>query len=261
MTSATHPVALVTGAGQGIGAVIAQTLAERGYDIALHYWDNEDGALALAKSIQAAGRRVAPIRQDLALAGGPKRVVEETVMHLGRIDGLVNNAGITVKSAFLDTSEEVLEACYRVDFLAPYLCAQRAAEWMIKQGIPGALVNITSVHQERSTDWDSAYGSMKAALARLTESMAFELAPHGIRANAIAPGRIRTQDTPLTPFDEAVSRAIPAGRSGLSRDIANAAAWLLSTEASFVTGVTLRVDGGMNVVMTQALLDNRLTFF
>lgn len=261
MGEQTRPVVLVTGAGQGIGAVIAKGLGRRGYDVALHYWDNEDGARALAAEIAANGSRVVLIHGDLTLNGVPGSIVDEAVAHFGRIDALVNNAGVTVSARFLEFEQSAVEYSYRINFLAPYLCAQRCAQVMVQQGVQGAIVNITSVHQERSTDQDSAYGAMKAALARATESMAYELAAHGIRVNAVAPGRIRTSSSPLTPFDQAISRVIPLQRSGSSQDIADVVGWLISSDASYVTGTTIRVDGGLNLSLTRALVDDQLKFF
>lgn len=259
--SQVRQVALVTGAGRGIGAVIAKVLAINGYDIALHYWDNEEGARALAEDIAEKGKRVELIKGDLTLDGIPHAVVDEAVSRFGQVDALVNNAGLTISNQFLQFEQSAVEHSYRINFLAPYLCAQRCAKQMMEKGIRGAIVNITSVHYERATDRDSAYGAMKAALARATESMAYELAPHGVRVNAIAPGRIRTSSSELTEIDHAINRAIPLRRSGMSDDIAQTVAWLISPAASYVTGTTIRVDGGMNLPLSMALIDNEQRFF
>lgn len=261
MSEQIRPVALVTGAGRGIGAVIARVLSLRGYDIVLHYWDNEDGARALSEEMQSEGSRVALIKADLTLDGVPYFVADEAVRLFDRIDLLVNNAGVTLSEHFLQFAPTAVDHLYRLNFLAPYLCAQRCAKLMIQKEIQGGIVNITSVHQERVTDNDSAYGAMKAALARVTESMAYELAPYGIRVNAIAPGRIRTAITTLTPFDEAINRVLPLQRSGTSQDIAEVVAWLASSASSYVTGTTIRVDGGMNLPMQRTLIGDTLRFF
>lgn len=261
MSEQSRPVALVTGAGRGIGAVIARVLGARGYDIALHYWDNEDGAKELADEIQSHGSRVALIKGDLTLDGVPHSIVDEAVREFGRIDALVNNAGLTISETFLQFEQKAVEHSYRINFLSPYLCAQRCANAMVQAGIKGAIVNVTSVHQERATNRDSAYGAMKAALARATESMAYELAEYGIRVNAVAPGRIRTSLSPLTPVDEQINKAIPIQRSGTSQDVAEVVAWLISSSSSYVTGTTIRVDGGMNLPLQSALIDGNLRFF
>jgi len=261
MPSQERPVVLVTGAGRGIGKGIAHYLGTQGYDIALHYLDNEDDAVELAQELLSHGSRVELIKGDLTKEGVPHSVVNEAFTRFGRIDSLVNNAGVTISSEFLSFEEQAVDYCYRINFLAPYLCAQRAANIMVQEGIEGNIVNITSVHQERSTDRDSAYGSMKAALARATESMAYELAPHNIRVNAIAPGRIRTSTSPLTIVDEKINEAIPIRRSGIPHDIAQVVCWLLSSASSYVTGTTIRVDGGLNLPLRRALIDNQLRFF
>lgn len=256
-----RPIALVTGAGRGIGAVIASELGTRGYDVALHYWDNEDGAKSLAEEIQSQDGRTTLIKGDLTLDGIPKAVVEDAKNQLGPIDVLVNNAGVTLFETFLNFEQKAIDYTYKLNFLAPYLCAQSCAKIMIQEGIQGTIVNITSVHYERSTDRDSAYGSMKSALARATESMANELAPYHIRVNAVAPGRIRTSSSVSTPsVDEQISAAIPLQRSGTSKDIANAVAWLISPESSYVTGTTVRVDGGLNLPMQRAMINGDLRF-
>ena len=155
-----------------------------------------------------------------------------------------------------------MEQCYKVDFRAAYLCAQRAAQLMVKTGTRGSIINITSVHQERTNDRDTIYGAMKAALARSTESMAYELAPNGIRVNAVAPGLTITRELEgdRKAFVDLIQQSIPIRRVARSEDVAKAVVWLASEEAAYVTGITLRVDGGMNLPMMQALLEGRQTF-
>lgn len=255
-------VALVTGSGRGIGRGIALEFAKRGYDVVIHHRRQPEGSAQLADEIRRLGRRTEILVGDLSDVEVPARIVEEAWQLMGKIDVLVNNAGITVMRPFIEMDLERLEQCYKVDFRAPYLCAQRAAQLMIKEGIKGSIINITSVHQERTNDKDTIYGSMKAALARATEAMALELAPYGIRVNAVAPGMTLLEEPKgdRKAFVELVQKSIPLRRPGHIEDVAKAVVWLASDEADYVTGISLRVDGGLNLPMMQALLEGRQTY-
>ena len=261
--SHSRPVALVTGAGRGLGAAIARFLGSRGYDIALHYWDGQDGANRLSKELTEMGARCLVLHGDLTQPALAADLVERTLEEFKQIDALVNNAGVTVAGSFLTMPLQNIEHSYAINFRAPYLMAQSVAKAMVERSAPGSIVHITSVHQERVTDCDSVYGAMKSALARVTESMAYELGPYGIRVNAVAPGRIllpehRTAEPDA--FERQVHSAISLARSGAADEVAQAVAWLLSPGASYVTGVTLRVDGGLNLPMNRAMIDQHLTF-
>jgi NAD(P)-dependent dehydrogenase (short-subunit alcohol dehydrogenase family) len=217
----------------------------------------------VAQEIRSMGRRAEILVGDLSDINTPVRIVNEAYNRMGRLDVLVNNAGITIRKPFLEMDLERLEQCYKVDFLASYLCAQRTAQLMVQSGTKGSIVNITSVHQERSNDGDTIYGPMKAALSRATESMAFELASYGIRVNAVAPGMTALEENKQRSqeFIEKVGKFIPAGRPGNIWDVARAVTWLASDQADYITGITLRVDGGMNLPLMQALVDARQIFF
>ncbi len=263
MASNLSPVALVTGAARGIGRAIADRLLERGYQIALHYWDVPDQAAEWVDHAREGGRNAWLLTGDLTVPSTPIQLVDEALALGGRLDLVVNNAGRTILHPFLEMDHDSLDFLYRLNFLAPYLISQRAAQWMVQHRIRGNLVQITSVHYQRVTDQDSAYGAMRAASVRAMESMAYELAPHGIRVNAIAPGRI------LTPFLaegadpdrlQEIDAAMPLKRSGTPEDIAEAVAWLVSPQASYVTGITLRIDGGFNLSMPTARIGGAQTF-
>lgn len=256
-------VVLITGSGQGIGRGIALEFAKRGYDVVLHDRKEHEGLAKTANEIQTIGGGLEVLIGDLLEENVPSRLVDETFEKMGRLDVLVNNAGITIFQSFEGMPFEQFNRGFKTDFQAPYLCAQRAAQRMRENQINGSIVNITSVHQERTNDGDSIYGPMKAALARATESMAYELAPFGIRVNAVAPGLTLARN-PTGDFKkriDQIERYIPLRRTGRASDIAKAVAWLVSDEASYITGITLRVDGGMNLPMAQAIVDGRQTFF
>jgi len=248
-----------------MGRVIAQRLGVAGFNVALHYHDGEAEALAVVAEIQARGQTAMALRGDLTEDGIPADIVSQAIEGLGGVDLVVNNAGVTFVTPFADLSAAEVDHCYRINFLAPLWLAQTAARWMIHEQRPGNIIQITSVHQERVTDRDNIYGSMKAALARLTESLAYELGPHHIRVNAIAPGRM---DTPEQGVQRArhpeqqrqIAAAIPLGATGNADDVAAAVLWLASEEARYVSGITLRVDGGLNLPMARASIDGVLRF-
>lgn len=263
MGNGTHRVAIVTGAGKGIGRLVAARLGMEGFDVALHYWDGQNEASSTAEAIRQQGHRAVTLHGDLTEPGVPQKIVDDAIAQLGQVDLVVNNAGVTFTREFMELTPEDVDACYRINYLAPLWIAQTAARWMLAHSHPGNIIQITSVHQERTTDRDNIYGSMKAALARLTESMAYELAPHHIRVNAIAPGRISTPEQQARRHpdrERQIATAIPVGWIGDAEDVAAAVLWLASDESRYVTGVTLRVDGGLNLAMPQASIDGVLRF-
>lgn len=253
----------ITGSGRGIGSGIALAFAERGYDIVLHDRQTHEGLDAIEQQVRQSGRRVSVLIGDLMDKDVPAQLVDDAFAQMGRLDVVVNNAGITIFQPFQTTTFDQLTRVYQTDFLAPYLCAQRAAQVMIQNGTKGSIVNIASVHHERANDGDSVYGPMKAALVRATESMAYELAPYGIRVNAVSPGlTLRAEPTgEYAKRVEQVEACIPLRRAGRVFDVAKAVAWLASDEAEYITGANLRVDGGMNLPLTRALVDGRQVFF
>jgi len=256
----TNRVAIVTGSRRGIGRGIALTLAAEGYDIVIHDYELDANAEETAAEIRALGRQALLVQADLGESAAIHQLIEQSVAHYGRIDALVNNAATWAHEAFLDITEPNWDRVIDVGLKAPYLCSQLAAKQMIAQpklagangkAMVGAIINISSVHRVRVWQDDSVYGVVKAGIMRLTESMAYELGEHGIRVNAIAPGYIDSRvpkagERPIGQPDyaEPVIPVTPLRRIGVPQDIADAAAFLVSERASFITGHCLTVDGG-----------------
>lgn len=245
------PVAIVTGARRGIGRAIAVALARDGYDIAVHDIEIDEHARTTEAEIRSLGRACLLIEADLSKPDAAESIVASSVDHFGRVDALVNNAATWTWAAYLDTSEEDWDKMLAVDLKAPFLLGQAVGRTMTEQATGGAILNISSVHRSRTWPNDTVYGICKAGIARLTESMAYELGPHAIRVNAIAPGYIdsRVPDAAAPPigqpdYAEQVVPWTPLRRIGVPEDIANVAAFLISDRAAFVTGQCLTVDGG-----------------
>jgi glucose 1-dehydrogenase len=241
--------ALVTGASRGIGKGIALAMASEGYDLCITYSKSKDEAESVAATIRNAhGRRCIILHADMDKENDPGRVVERAASELGQIDVLVNNAGKTIFEPITEMTEENLNYLINLDFKAYLLAARAASKHMIERQIKGSIINITSTRGKRAYPGDAVYGGMKAALERAMESIALDLAPYGIRVNCIAPGAIRVRDTvEAKKFYESLSKRIPLGREGVPSDIGNAVVWLASEKASYITGTTLKIDGGLTL--------------
>jgi glucose 1-dehydrogenase len=231
-------VALVTGASTGIGLAAARRLAADGFALGFHSHRDDDDGSARFQELAARTRAVFVVG-DLADEATPERVVRETVDGLGRLDLLVNNAGITVAKPALELTAEDFDAIFSVDVKGAFLLSLAAAPELRKTG--GSIVNVTSVHEHVPRPGFALYSSAKAALGMLTRSLALELAP-GIRVNAVAPGAIATERN--EEADE-LSTDIPLGRPGAPEDVAAAIAWLASEDARYVSGASIVVDGAM----------------
>jgi glucose 1-dehydrogenase len=240
-----NKVAIVTGASRGIGRGVALKLAEQGYHLVITHLDEVSEAEEVAHEISTKYQRSCHIVQcDLTLSESAIKVVEDAVQIFGKIDVLVNNAGVTMFNEIKEMPIERIDYMMNLDFRAPMLLIKYIANHMIDNQITGSIVNIGSSRAERAYPQDSIYGGMKAALVRASQSIAIELAPHGIRVNTVSPGAIQVRDD-LKGFYNKLGNRIPLGRVGTPEDIGRAVIWLCSEEASYITGVNMRVDGGL----------------
>lgn len=240
-------VALVTGAQQGIGRAAAVALAADGCDVAINWLDDETAANAVAKEVEALGRRAALIRADVSQVQESGRMVAETVAALGRLDVLVNNAGIFPRVPFLEMTETEWDRVLGVNLKGTAFCTQAAARAMIAAGTRGAVVNLSS-SAIRGTPVGAHYAATKTGVIGVTRSMALALAPFGIRVNAVAPGLTDTAQPRYGNTEEeiaATGRSIPLGRIGQPRDIAELIVFLASDKADWVTGQAWHINGGL----------------
>ena len=243
MSDLTGKVALVTGASRGIGAAIAKRLARDGADVAITYSSSPAKAEEVVRAIEKSGRRAVAIRADSADAVAVKAAVAETVRALGRLDVLVNNAGIVLFGPFESVSLEDFDRIVAVNVRAVFVAAQEASRHM---GAGGRIITIGSVNADRvPTAGLAAYGMSKAAVAGLTRGLARDLGPRGITVNNVQPGPVDTEMNPADgPVAAQLTPLLAVGRYGKADEIAAMVAYLAGPEAAYVTGVSLTIDGG-----------------
>jgi NAD(P)-dependent dehydrogenase (short-subunit alcohol dehydrogenase family) len=240
-------IAVVTGADSGIGKATAVTLAERGFDIGFTWHSDDTGANDTAAEIRGHGRRAELRRVDLADPAQGPATLDHLADALGGLDVLVNNAGTGSSKPFLELGLEEWRHVLEIDLTAPFLLAQAAARRM-QPG--GRIINVTSIHEHVPLPGSSAYCAAKGGLGLLTKVMALELAELGITVNAVAPGEIATPMTGAHEEDPAsIERpSIPLKRPGNAHEVAAAIAFLASPEASYVTGESFVIDGGLTLM-------------
>jgi len=245
--------ALVTGSDQGIGQAIALRLAREGAGVAVNYRSNRQGGEDTREQIQKMGRASAAIQADVSDLAGLQKLFEQAVAALGSIDILVNNAGIEKNAGFLDVPREDYQKVVDVNMSAPFFLTQAFARHCRDRAQPGKVtgkvINISSVHEELPFPHFTAYCMAKGGLKMMMRNLAIELAPLGITINNIAPGAIETPINRKLLSDpkllEPLLENIPLRRIGKPEDVAGVAAFLASSDADYITGTTVTVDGGL----------------
>jgi 3-oxoacyl-[acyl-carrier protein] reductase len=234
--------ALVTGASRGIGAAVAAELARAGWPVAVNYRADADGAAAVAAAIDDAGGTARPIAADVTDPLAPERLVAEAESELGPVLALVNNAGLTDDALSMRLSDEAWDRVLDTNLSAAFRLTRRALPTMIRARF-GRIINVASVVGRRANPGQANYAASKAGLIAFTSSVAVEVARKGVTVNAVAPGLIGTGMT--DGIATGLADAIPARRAGTPEEVAACIGFLASPAASYVTGTTLTVDGGM----------------
>ncbi|HJT88653.1 MAG TPA: glucose 1-dehydrogenase [Bryobacteraceae bacterium] len=241
--------ALITGSDQGIGQAIALEFAHQGADVVVNYRANQKGAEETRAAIEKTGRRAAVVQADVSITAESQKLLAAAVAALGALDILVNNAGIEKRAPFLEITEKDYQAVIDVNMTGPFFLAQAFARHLRDTGRPGSIINISSVHEELPFPHFTPYCMAKGGLKMMMRNLAIELASCGITVNNIAPGAIETpinRNLLNNPQQlQALEKNIPLGRLGKPPDVAHVAVFLASEEASYITGTTVVVDGGL----------------
>lgn len=240
-------VAVITGAGRGIGAAIGRRFAAEGASVVLN--SLSDSAAKVAEEIIASGGKATVVQGDVSKADDVAKVIEAAVSNFGRLDILVNNAGITRDGLLMRMSEEDWDAVLDTNLKSVYLCCRAALRPMLKSRGGGRIINLSSVIGLSGNAGQANYGASKAGIIGFTKSLAKELASRQVTVNAIAPGFIVTDMTAgmTEESKQALMKRIPLGTLGTPDDVSAVAAFLASDEAKYVTGQTLTIDGGMTL--------------
>jgi len=242
-------VALVTGSSQGIGQAIAIRLAEEGADIVVNHYMQPEKAAVVQATIESLGRRAVAIETNVGLPGEDTRLVNEAVAAFGQIDILVNNAGVERNAPFWEVTEADYDFVLTTNLKGAFFAAQAFVKHLQSRKAPGKIINISSVHEDLPFPHFTAYCASKGGLKMMMRNLSIELAPFGITINNVAPGAIETPINTALLHDPAELKAllenIPLNRLGKPADVSAAVVFLASSDADYITGTTLVVDGGL----------------
>jgi glucose 1-dehydrogenase len=242
-------VAIVTGGSSGIGRAIAIALGRAGAAVAVNYRSNTESAEEVRQEIIEAGSRAVAVRGDVSKIADIQNLIDQTVTSFGRLDVMVNNAGVETRTSVLDSTEHDFDLVIGVNLKSVFFGTQAAAKQMLKQGGGGRIINITSVHEDWPMPGNTPYCCAKGGVRMLTRTAGVELAPHGITVIGVGPGAVNTPINKATLADPAkkaeLDKAIPLGRVAEPSEIADLVVWLASDQAGYVTATTYFVDGGM----------------
>src|SRR3954469_6866647 len=247
--SLTGKVAIVTGGNSGIGKAIALALAEQHANIVIDYVADPDATEALEQQIAQLGDRAIGVKADVSKVADLQRLAHTTVKEFGRLDIMVNNAGVETRTSVLDTTEDQYDKVLDINLKSAFFGTQIAAQQMIKQGGGGRIINISSVHEDWPMPDNTAYCLSKGGMRMLTRTAGVELAPYGINVVGVGPGAV---DTPINASTEAdpeklakLNSAIPIGRMAQPSEIGSVVAFLAGEGASYLTATTIFADGGI----------------
>jgi glucose 1-dehydrogenase len=242
-------VAIVTGGNSGIGASIVLELARQGANIVIDYISHPEATEELERQVAALGDQVIGVEADVSKVSDLQKLVDAAVNQFGRLDIMVNNAGVETRTSVLDTTEEQYEKVLKINLKSAFFGTQIAAKQMIKQGQGGRIINITSVHEDWPMPNNTPYCLSKGGMRMLTRTAGVELAKYNILLVGVGPGAVATPINVSTMKDpklmQELDAAIPLGRMAKPEEIAKVVAFLSSDDASYMTATTVFVDGGM----------------
>lgn len=244
-----NKVAIVTGGNSGIGQAIVLELARQGANIVIDYVAHPEATAALERDVANLGEQGIGVEADVSQIADLQKLVDAAVSKFGRLDIMVNNAGIETRTSVLDTTEDQYDSVMRINLKSAFFGTQLAAQQMIKQGGGGRIINITSVHEDWPMPGNTAYCLSKGGMRMLTRTAGVELGPHDILVVGVGPGAVETPINDSTMDDPSklkkLDSAIPLGRMARPEEIANVAAFLAGDAATYLTATTIFADGGL----------------